>query len=87
MLIIYRKRDRRVVGNSGTNSYCPEGPPFDLEVRNVIAVYGGSPSDYGEFRLHDKRDKEIVEAIMLGVEYELEFDAQGNPIGIKIAQK
>lgn len=82
MLIIYRKNDGRVVGNSGTNSYLPEGPPFEAEVQNVLAMYGGTPEDYGEFRLHDERDAATVQAIFSAGSYELVFDEHGRPVGV-----
>jgi len=71
------------VSNSGTNSYLPEGPPFEAEVQNAIRWYGGTPEDYGEFRLHDERDAEVVAAIFVAGSYELIFDDSGTPVGVK----
>lgn len=84
MLIVYRKSDGRVASCSGTNSYLPDGPPFAEEVQNAIRKLGGVPDDYGEFRLNDERDAELVQAILNAGSYELTFDAAGNPTGVKI---
>lgn len=84
MLIVYRKADRLVASNSGTNSYLPEGPPFEIEVQNAVNRFGGTPEDYGEYRLHDERDADLVQAILRAGSYELVFDAQGNPTGVRV---
>ncbi len=87
MLIIYRKTDGLVASNSGTNSYLPDGPSFEAEVQNAIRKYGGTPDDYGEYRLNDERDADLVWSILNAGSYELTFDAQGKPTGVLIYPK
>lgn len=82
MLIVYRKSDGLVASNSGTNSYLPDGPPFEAEVQNAIRKFGGTPEDFGEFRLNDESDTELVQEILAAGSYELIFK-RGQPIGIK----
>lgn len=81
MLIIYRKVSREVVHNSGTNSFLPEGPPFDIEVQNVIQTHGGTPEDYDEFRLHDIEQMALVQKCFTH-SYTLEFNAEGEAVDI-----
>ncbi len=83
MLIIYRKIDGLIASNSGTNSYLPDGPPFEAEVQNAISKLGGTPEDYAEYRLNDNKDKELVEQILNAGTYELQFD-NGEPIGVTV---
>lgn len=64
MLIIYRIADGVVLHNSGTNSFMPEGPEFEVEVLNVIAKYGGESSDYAPYRLHDLDEAEKVQKVL-----------------------
>jgi hypothetical protein len=84
MLIIYRKADGLIASNSGTNSYLPDGPPFAAEVQNALRKYGGAPEDYGEFRLNDNEDRELVGQILNAGSYELQFDTNGEPIGVTV---
>lgn len=86
MLIIYRKFDGLIASNSGTNSYLPDGPPFKFEVQNAIHKYGGVPEDYGEFRLNDDEDKELVERILNAGTSELQFN-NGEPVGVTVYQR
>jgi hypothetical protein len=83
MLIVYRKLDGLIVSNSGTNSYLPDGPPFELEVQNAISKFGGTPEDYAEYRLNDNKDKELVEQILNAGTYELQFDKE-EPVGVTV---
>lgn len=83
MLIIYKKADGLIASNSGTNSFLPEGPPFEVEVQNAIREYGGAPEDYGEFRLHDVEQADLVQACLTHT-YSLEFDEAGNPVSVVI---
>jgi len=83
MLIIYRKLNGDVVYNSGTNSYLPLGPSFEDEVQNAIEIYGGAADDYGEFRLHDVEQADLVQKCLTH-NYVLEFDNSGNPVGVII---
>lgn len=86
MLIIFRHSDKMICSNSGTNSYLPEGPEFLQEVQNAINLYGGIPSDYGEFRLHDVDQADLVQEILNAASYELIF-TMGMPTGVKITPK
>lgn len=83
MLIVYRKSDGAIASNSGTNSYLPSGHPGDAEVANAINKLGGTPADYGEYRLHDETDAATVQEIMAAGSYALTFDGQGNPTGVQ----
>lgn len=83
MLIIYRKADRKIVWNSGLNSIFPEGTPFEIEIRNVIQCFGGAPSDYGEFRLHDIEQSDLTQKCFTH-SYCLGFDTNGNPANVII---
>ncbi|MBC7340878.1 MAG: Ig-like domain repeat protein [Clostridia bacterium] len=81
MLIIYCKSDGKIASNSGTNSYLPDGPPFEAEVQNAVRKYGGTPEDYAEYRLNDSNP--LVQEIMEAGSYELLFDDKKTPIGVK----
>lgn len=81
MLIIYKKADGLIASNSGTNSFLPEGPPFEVEVQNAIREYGGAPEDYGEFRLHDTEQMTVVRKCLTH-NCTLEFDTEGKPADI-----
>ena len=82
MLIIFRKSDGLVCSISGTNSLLPEGPPFEAEVQNAIRKHGGTPDNYGEYRLHDVEDAAIVQAVLNAGSIEMTFHTSGEPSGI-----
>jgi hypothetical protein len=84
VLIIYRKADGQVCSVSGTNSLLPEGPRFEVEVQNAIRKHGGSPDDYGEYRLHDVQDAAIVQAVLGAGSVEMTFHKDGAPSGIVV---
>ena len=81
MLIIYRKSDGAVLGNSGTNNLLPDGPKFEDEVKNIIRKYGGKAENYGEYRINDKENAVLVRAILGAESCELEY-AGGKPVGV-----
>lgn len=83
MLIVYSRSSGAPASNSGTNSYLPDGPEFEAEVRNAINVLGGTAEDYGEYRLHDEDDADLVQAILHAGSYELECDGD-TPTGVRV---
>lgn len=84
MLIIYRKSDGLIASNSGTNTFLPDGPPFEAEVQNAIRKLGGVAEDYGEYRLNDEADAELVQQILNAGSYDLTLDSEGKPNGVRI---
>lgn len=84
MLIVYRKSDGQVCSVSGTNSLLPEGPAFEAEVQNAIRKLGGFPKDYGEYRLHDLEDVDMVQSVLAAGRVEMVFQQDGTPSGIVV---
>ncbi len=87
MLIVYRKSDGLIASCSGTNSYLPDGPPFELEVRNAIRNHGGVAEDYGGYRLNDNEQAETVAAVLAAGSYELTFDEARKPCGVTVYER
>lgn len=84
MLLVYRKSDGRVIINSGTNSFLPDGPPFETEVQNAILAAGGQTADYASVRLNDQADGDQVQAILAGGACYVLTDQAGNPTGLQL---
>lgn len=82
MLVVYRKSDRKRLTGLNTNDLLPDGPDFGEFVQlNIIPIWGETLADYGEFRLHDVTDAATVKAVAEAADWDLQFDALGNPIG------
>lgn len=76
MKIIYNTKTKKVVGNTGTNAIFPEGIPDK---------YLNLQPDEKTFPIHDKSEE--VKQILKSGSYELIFDENGEPIGVKIHPK
>lgn len=86
MIVVYRKSDRLVVANSGTNSLYPGGIPgneIENDMRRDAAKnYGGVRGDYDTYRINDN-DTKAIKGILNSPTTFVSLTPGGKPVGIE----